>query len=130
MDFGRTLLTPTQTVRSWSDRGTGIPAQVCPAPSQPLYYHPPCLSVVSICGIESESYCLQIAGHKLPNSISGTGPGNLISTRPALQGWVFNGTLPQILRTSLPGIDRWLGWSRSWSHSALSQLNFQCLCLS
>lgn len=30
-----------------------------------------CLSVVSICGIESEFYCLQIAGHKHPNSISG-----------------------------------------------------------
>lgn len=74
MDLGRTLLTPIQTLRSWSDRGTGIPAQVCPALSQPLNYHPPCLSVVSICGIESESYCLQIAGHQLPNSISGTGP--------------------------------------------------------
>lgn len=30
-----------------------------------------CLSVVSICGIESEFYYLQIAGHKHPNSISG-----------------------------------------------------------
>lgn len=30
-----------------------------------------CLSVVSICGIESEFYYLQIAGHEHPNSISG-----------------------------------------------------------
>ena len=31
-----------------------------------------CRSVVSICGIESEFYYLQIAGHKHPNSISDT----------------------------------------------------------
>lgn len=58
---------------SWSKKGDRVPAQAnsvsVPMPSVTT---PSCLSVVSICGIESEFYYLQIAGHKPPNSISGS----------------------------------------------------------
>lgn len=58
---------------SWSEKGNRVPAQANSV-SVPMLSvtTPSCLSVVSICGIESEFYYLQIAGHKPPNSISGS----------------------------------------------------------
>lgn len=100
-------------------RGTGTQAQVRSA-SKPklsittLY----CLSVVSICGIESEFYYLHIVGYKHPNSISGTrAPEISFLLVWALQGALFFHTL-QILGNVLPEVTHWLaGLSRSYPQS-------------
>lgn len=70
--------TPPQTLR-WEEQcsqgrrvrgGGGLKLRLVPLEAWSItFLH--CLSVVSICGIESEFYYLQIAGHKHPNSISG-----------------------------------------------------------
>lgn len=78
-------------LRSWSEqRAWGSSSALLCSQRQALYYHAHCLSVVSICGIESESYYLQIAEHKHPNNISGTRALKISFLRVlALQGVMF-----------------------------------------
>lgn len=92
-------------------RGSGFPAPAGsvsnPIRSVTTLY---CLSVVSICGIESEFYCLQIAGHKHPNCISGPRALEIsFLLAQALKGAMCFHIPLRILGTVLQRPTRWVG---------------------
>lgn len=137
-DFRRTLFTPLQMLRREGmlprlrsehrdqDSSPGLLSSKSNSASPR-----PHLSVVSICGIESESYHLQIAGHKHPNSISGTRALKISFLRGgALQGPTFVHTILRIPGTGLLQAERWFSGSDGRlprSHFALPQGNLQGL---